>query len=380
MRQEAPISLSLRDKITNTSLAFSLAFTLGSPQLDPEYVCETSIVRSHVELEEAPLLGFTFRSAEAESVGLDPKFAMEEVLKMGFDQVRIAMYPNQPIEQMVKEVKWQVELAEKYNTDVILVLGRKAPGWPEEYLPRDAHDETLEKTKAVLEAVGHHEQVKVIQVSNEPLYDDADFDPEDPELISDMLDLILPYNKMILFTSHADPIRVRTEAFQEVLSLGKAGGIDVYIETSAGRGSCVGYSFQLQKYDEIAKNAKKPLLVTEMQTLPWPDQIKIPIPGRSALILPYGAQKNLEASEIQKLYKMVLMNTDAESIFFWEMVKNLSAEQKGDPQRMNEIRRILDRNHETREQLYQGELEHGGVTSFSYDHSRLGSGTFRLTP
>lgn len=185
---------------------------------------------------------------------------------------------------------------------------------------------------------------------------------------------------MILFTSHADPIRVRTEAFQEVLSLGKAGGIDVYIETSAGRGSCVGYSFQLQKYDEIAKNAKKPLLVTEMQTLPWPDQIKIPIPGRSALILPYGAQKNLEASEIQKLYKMVLMNTDAESIFFWEMVKNLSAEQKGDPQRMNEIRRILDRNHETREQLYQGELEHGGVTSFSYDHSRLGSGTFRLTP
>lgn len=360
---------SWREKLTRTSLAFSVICAGNSISPNPESACETAIVRSNVEDEKAPPLGFTFRPDEARYLGLDPRYALEELLKMDFDQVRISMYANQPTDKMVEEIQWQVALAEKYNTDIVLGLGRKAPGWPEEYLPRQAYSETLQKTLAALEAVGDHEQVKIIQVSNEPLYDDGLLQPEDPQLLSDMLNLILPYEKPILFTSHADPMRLRTETFRQVLTLGDAGGIDVYIETSAGRGTCTGYSDQLQKLNQIAKSAEKPLLVTEMQTLPWPDQVRIPIPGREALIFPFGAQENMTPAEIQKLYKMILINTDAESIFFWEMTKNLAAENNGDSLRMNEIKRIIGQNHTTREHLlYQREEQQGGIISFSVDH------------
>jgi len=377
MEQEPPIFPSWQEKVSRTSLALAVTFAFSLPQRNPEIVCETAISQSSIEREEAPLLGFTFNPNEARYVGLEPKFAMEELLKMGFDQVRIAMYANQPTNQMVEEIKWQTELAKQYDTEIVLVLGRKSPGWPEEYLPRYAYSETLQKTLAVLEAVAATEQVKLIQVSNEPLYADQALSREDPELLAAMLDLILPYGKPTLITSFADPVAVRMETFQAVLSLGDIGGIDVYIETGAGRGSCVAYSEQLQHYNQLAKNAGKPLLITELQTLPWPDQIRIPIPGRAALYLPLPFQQNLQPAEIRKLYKMVLINTDPESIFFWEMGKLLALEQQGNPTRMNEIRRIIEQNHSTRQQLlYRREQAGNGIISFSYDHSRfLGADT-----
>lgn len=375
MRQERLISLSPREKLknaTNAFLAFSVVINMNLPPQYNDFLCEQAIVESYVELQKAPLLGFTFNPNEARFVGLDPKFAMEEILKIGFDQVRIAMYPNQPTEQMVDEVRWQVDLAEKNNTDVILVVGRKAPGWPEEYLPRSAREETLEKTRAVLEVVGRHNSVKIIQVSNEPYLQVPGLDREEQELLDAMLDSILPYGKPTLFTHLADPMRLRAHAFGEVLTIGDIGGINVYIETSAGRGSCSKYTSRLRYLNNMAEKDEKPLIVTELQTLPWPDQLRVPLPDDNVLYIPLPLQHNLHPEEIRKLYKMVLMNTDAESIFFWELVKALALAQNGEPETWNEVQRIIDRNHQTRIRLREQQHEEQGTTiSFSDDHSML---------
>jgi hypothetical protein len=104
MTKEVPRELSRRDRLARTSLAFSVAWTMTFPPPPLDEACEQAVTQSHIELEEAPQLGFTFRPAEAEHYGVDPKIAMEEMLKLDFDQVRIAMYPNQPTEQMVEEV------------------------------------------------------------------------------------------------------------------------------------------------------------------------------------------------------------------------------------------------------------------------------------
>lgn len=361
-----------KEKIRNTTLAFSLSFSLHVPStLSQDVLCKEALAHSHIEREEAPLLGFTFNPNEARYVGLDPKYAMEELLKMGFDQVRIAMYANLPTEQILEEIGWQLDLAEQYNTDVILGIGPKAPGWPERY--SNDHEDTLAKAQALLEAQGNHPNIRIIQVSNEPTLKTFDLPPDDPQVITSLVELISSYGKPMLLTHFADPTTLRMFQFNEALSYGSDTiGIDVYLETGTGRGSCYTYSKQLQSLNEIAKRENKPLQVTELQTLPWPDQISIPVPMSHALLLPLPFQRNLEPAEIRKLYKMVLLNTDAESIHFWEMTKLLGLKEQGDPTRINEVGRILDQNHRTRKQLlYQREEQNGGIISFSHDHSRF---------
>jgi len=103
--------------------------------------------------------------------------AMLEELKP--QKVRIASYWTEVEktkgEYDFSETDWQIDEAEKYDTDIILAMGIKVPRWPECFIPEFYEEDKVEREKALLlyetelvERYKDRENIIIWQVENEP--------------------------------------------------------------------------------------------------------------------------------------------------------------------------------------------------------------------
>jgi hypothetical protein len=93
-------------------------------------------------------LGFSFRVPQAEEMGLDQRVALNDLLRLDFDVVRLAALWDRleprPGQFDWSPLDWQVEAAAKAGLEVIFAVGPiKNFGYPEFYVPRHRLPEPL---------------------------------------------------------------------------------------------------------------------------------------------------------------------------------------------------------------------------------------------
>ncbi len=96
------------------------------------------------------------------------------------------------------DMDWQLEEAKKRGANIILVLGRKVPRWPEchipgwaEAMPQEEQDEALLAfIEEIIVRYRDNEAIKYWQVENEPFFPFGECPPPDAELLQKEIDLV----------------------------------------------------------------------------------------------------------------------------------------------------------------------------------------------
>ena len=129
-------------------------------------------------------LGVTFSSRYASDIGLDWRanyLAMLDELEIR--KIRIPVYwdlvEKNEGQYDFADLDWQLNEAAKRNAQIILVIGRKVPRWPECFIPKWTGEDTdiqkqklLAFEKNVIERYKHnHPEIVSWQVENEPFLD-----------------------------------------------------------------------------------------------------------------------------------------------------------------------------------------------------------------
>ncbi len=128
-----------------------------------------------------PNYGVTFSAKYARELKLDPKESLEQIIKdLNIKKIRLVAYwddiEGEQGSLNFQDLDWQIEMAEKYNVEVILAIGKRVPRWPECHIPYWALQLDQEKQKEsilkfITEVVNRYkdkEVVKIWQVENEP--------------------------------------------------------------------------------------------------------------------------------------------------------------------------------------------------------------------
>jgi hypothetical protein len=127
-------------------------------------------------------LGVNFSNAYAEYLGLNWHKTYLNILDdLQVENIRLAAPWNEIEPEKDRwdfsALDWQIEQAEKRNIDVILVIGRRTPHWPECHdpkwigtLPEEVvRDRQLKMMKKIIERYKEKQSIQLWQVENEPL-------------------------------------------------------------------------------------------------------------------------------------------------------------------------------------------------------------------
>ncbi len=87
----------------------------------------------------AQKLGITFSNRHAQQLGLPIAASLKQATRFGFSHIRLGAYWSD-LEVAPGVFKWksliqQLEICERAQQPVVLVIGAKAPRWPEYYIP-----------------------------------------------------------------------------------------------------------------------------------------------------------------------------------------------------------------------------------------------------
>lgn len=133
------------------------------------------------DIEGEPTWGVTFSVPYADALGLDWKATFIALLEdLGVKKFRIPAYWTmiEPQDDTwdFDDIDWMLEQAHRHDADVLLVIGRRLPRWPECHTPGWASDlseeevqrKILEMLEVVVIRYRDHPTVSSWQIDNEP--------------------------------------------------------------------------------------------------------------------------------------------------------------------------------------------------------------------
>lgn len=131
--------------------------------------------------------GITFSKMQAESLGLDwPEAYLAVLDDLKVKHLRLPVYWNEiepeKNQYFFTDLDWQISQAKKRDVEIILVIGRKQPRWPECFIPdwakakdmQEQHRDILEMLKTVVQRYQDEENIWAWQIENEPLFRGGD--------------------------------------------------------------------------------------------------------------------------------------------------------------------------------------------------------------
>jgi hypothetical protein len=251
-------------------------------------------------------LGTTFSQLQCGYLGINYQETFEQVCSLGFNLIRLCSYWSE-IERAPNTfdftvLDWLLNTAAKYNIDVVLTVGMKAPRWPEFHFPnwvKDRYDTTstgqpidsnhalADLTMNFIQTVMNHTRgascIKYWQIENEAFNQpdvtagrclSYDFVRREIALART---LALPGQPMLLTNSiNLSPVdfaKHDERAFKQSLSLADAVGVNVYNKTQAFLGiyqtPLPVFWRKLASWRASLINAGKEAWITEAQAEPW---------------------------------------------------------------------------------------------------------------
>lgn len=177
------------------------------------------ILRLDFSRLEPPSLGVTFSPSQAQWLGLDWRVVYQDILdNLQVKNLRLIAAWNQVERQAgqydFSDLDWQVQEAAKRQARVLMVVGRRAPRWPECHIPDWAKDlsepSQQEKILKFLEVTVNHlknfDNIIIWQIDNEPFVKWFGHCPlPDPDFVAREIKLVRELDKRpILITDSGE--------------------------------------------------------------------------------------------------------------------------------------------------------------------------------
>ncbi len=227
--------------------------------------------------------GVNFSQKQAQVLGLDWKEAYASILDdLGARKLKVGTYWDyiewKKGEYSFDELDWQVQEAEKRNAKIILVIGRKTPGWPECHVPEwakslDEEKQQEEILKYIERIVLRYKDSKALrywQVENEPFFPFGQCAWRDDKFLQKEIDLVksLDSRKIIISESGEFPLWFKAAKYGDIV------GTTMYRKVWFGEiKSYVVYPFTATFYRRKASLVKalfgKEVIGVELQAEPW---------------------------------------------------------------------------------------------------------------
>ena len=178
-----------------------------------------------------------------------------------------------------ESLDWQIEEAEKRGVELILVIGRKTPGWPECHIPDWARSKTkkeqqeriLKLLENIVNRYKDRKAIKYWQVENEPFFPFGKCLWKDKKFLKKEIELVKsldPSRKIIISESGEFPLWLKAAYFGDIL------GITMYKKAWFEElGLYISYpfppTFYSRKASLIKALFKKDIMCIELQAEPW---------------------------------------------------------------------------------------------------------------
>lgn len=229
--------------------------------------------------------GATFSKKQAELLNLDWKLVYEKILnEMNFKVLRIPFYWDEieikPGEYNFADYVWIINHAATKNIEIVPVIGRRVPRWPECHTPKFYQNLTEQELQEKLFALltqeikffKNYENIKKWQLENEPF---ADFfgkcQPINKKLFQEEINYvkILDPGREILITESGE-----LSSWKNGAQLGDVLGISMYRQTWNKKWGWFNYPLAPAYYHFKGQLVKfltkdKEIINTELQVEPW---------------------------------------------------------------------------------------------------------------
>jgi len=267
--------------------------------------------------------GAVFSQKHSEAMGLDWKenyLAILDDLKIR--DLKVVAYwdliEKQPDEFDFSDLDWQIREAEKRGAEILLVVGRKVPRWPECHWPdwaKSLEDEELKQrvlnyVQALVLRYRNSPAVIMWQVENEPLYPFGECQLLGSEFLQQEIDLVRSISDKPIVISDSGEYSTWFKAAQ----LGDIMGTTLYKRVWFKElGIYVTYPFQPIYYARkawlIDKLFNKKVICVELQAEPWGKVLLYDLP----------IEEHSKSMDLERFKYMVKFaeNTGLDTFYLW---------------------------------------------------------------
>ncbi|MBI4359327.1 MAG: beta-galactosidase [Candidatus Nealsonbacteria bacterium] len=267
--------------------------------------------------------GVDFSQKHAQNLGLDWRslyLALLEDLEVKHLKISPAWDFLEPQEGQYRfeDLDWQLEQAQAQGADVILVLGRKTPRWPECHIPQWARVQTEDQQReAVLglirQVVSRYQSNPAIwawQVENEPLLSFGECPPADKNFLKKEMALVKSLDSRPVIVSDSG----EWSLWFQVARIGDIVGTTLYrVAWVKELGLSADYPFPPVFYHRKAELIKKifgkRVINIELQAEPWGPKLlyDLPLAEQSKTMTPEKFRDNIEFAR----------STGLDTFYFW---------------------------------------------------------------
>ncbi len=305
--------------------------------------------------------GITFSALQAERLGLDWKNVYLSILdELKIKNLRLSGYWNVIEEEQGifdwRDLDWQIEEAAKRGMNVILVIGRRVPRWPECHDPQwlnglsqeDQEKNMLSLLKKEIEHYKNYKNITTWQVENEPMLSLFGVCPEySRAFLKEEISLVKSLDsRPVLITDSGElSLLLRTSGISNYL------GTSIYLKVwhqyfkNQSRDNPIGYWRHLfpplwyylrtQMAEHIFGN--KRVMVSELQAEPWETGAAL---KDTPIAIQYEAFNLKNFQEIISLAK----KSGFDEIYFWGAEWWYWLRSKGDDSFWQEAKNIIANN------------------------------------
>ena len=267
--------------------------------------------------------GVVFSQKHSQDFGIDWKENYLAILDdLRIRDLKVVAYwdliEKQPDEFDFSDLDWQIEEAEKRDAEILLVIGRKVPRWPECHLPdwaKALEDEELKQrvlnyVQALVLRYGDSPAVVMWQVENEPLYPFGECRLLGSEFLQQEIDLVKSLSDKPIVISDSGEYSTWFKAAQ----LGDIMGTTIYKRLWFKELKIyVTYPFQPIYYARkawiIDKLFNKKVICVELQAEPWGQVLLYDLP----------IEEHSKSMDLERFKYMVNFaeNTGLDTFYFW---------------------------------------------------------------
>lgn len=277
--------------------------------------------------ESKPQLGITFSAKYARELGLDSNEVFGKILTdLKPEIIRLPVYWDEvektPNQFDFSESLWLVQQAQKYNREVILVVGFKQPRWPECFQPEwtkslnreQFNSELNELVKTEVETFKKFPNIKYWQVENEPFVEFGICPKPNKELLLQEIKTVKDLDSRPVIITDSGELSNWIEAMKtsDIFASTLYRAVwNPFFGTVSYPWPPIFYRIKANIVQFLTNTTNEPIMISELQAEPWIDD------GQNIKSTPVS--KQMELFPVKQLAKntQFAQETRLGPVLFW---------------------------------------------------------------